>query len=138
VENIEHPIRISFYKKQGKEVMPSALNPAHMSSGSSDFPFAPSGWDLSVAEQVAENEDLDLAVEHVELIKALQEYFHKHDKTDFNIRELHDALDERFHSRGGIKSLYKWLPGGPVAQGCRLAGLDAPAGAEDYSFGSVQ
>jgi hypothetical protein len=27
--------------------------------------------------------------------------------------------------------------GGPVAQGCRLAGLNAPAGAVDRGFGSV-
>ena len=29
------------------------------------------------------------------------------------------------------------FPGGPVAQGCRLAGLKAPAGAVDRGFGSV-
>jgi hypothetical protein len=28
------------------------------------------------------------------------------------------------------------LPGGPVAQGCRIAGLTAPAGVTDKSFGS--
>jgi tRNA 2-thiouridine synthesizing protein E len=54
------------------------------------------------------------------------------------VRELHDALDERFHARGGIKFLYEQFPGGPIAQGCRFAGLQAPAGAADKSFGSVQ
>jgi len=33
--------------------------------------------------------------------------------------------------------LYQIIPGGPVAEGCRLAGLSVPAGAVDKSFGSV-
>ncbi len=53
-------------------------------------------------------------------------------------RELHDALDEKFHIKGGMRYLYTLFPGGPVAQGCRLAGLPIPAGAIDRSFGSVQ
>ncbi|MGB5339763.1 MAG: sulfite reductase, partial [Gammaproteobacteria bacterium] len=37
-----------------------------------------------------------------------------------------------------LKYLYTLLPGGPVAQGCRLAGLEPPAGSQDAGFGSVQ
>ncbi|MDH5470718.1 MAG: TusE/DsrC/DsvC family sulfur relay protein, partial [Gammaproteobacteria bacterium] len=29
-------------------------------------------------------------------------------------------------------------PGGPIAQGCRIAGLVPPAGSKDSGFGSVQ
>src|SRR5574341_927751 len=47
------------------------------------------------------------------------------------------ALDEKFHRQGGIRRLYLLFPGGPVAQGCPLAGLKAPAGATDRGFGSV-
>jgi tRNA 2-thiouridine synthesizing protein E len=36
-----------------------------------------------------------------------------------------------------MKYLYTLLPGGPIAQGCRLAGLKPPAGAVDQGFGSV-
>ena len=57
--------------------------------------------------------------------------------TAVNLRELHDALDEKFHRQGGIRHLYRLFPGGPVAQGCRIAGLKAPAGATDKGFGSV-
>jgi len=53
------------------------------------------------------------------------------------MRELHDALEERFHARGGLKRLYQLFPGGPLAQGCRLAGLKAPFLATDHGFGSV-
>ena len=102
------------------------------------FPFAPDGWRQSDAERLAAIEGIRLGPDHLEMLKALQEYFARHDKPDLNMRELHDALEERFHSRGGIKYLYKLFPGGPVAQGCSLAGLDVPVGAVDKSFGSVQ
>jgi tRNA 2-thiouridine synthesizing protein E len=36
-----------------------------------------------------------------------------------------------------MKYLYTLFPGGPIVQGCRLAGLKAPAGATDRGFGSV-
>jgi sulfur relay (sulfurtransferase) DsrC/TusE family protein len=67
----------------------------------------------------------------------LQEYFAKHEPKDIHLRELHDALEEKFHRAGGIKHLYMLFPKGPIAQGCRVAGLAVPAGAIDRSFGSV-
>ena len=90
------------------------------------------------ARKAAEEEGLELTDAHIDVMHALQRYFGTHDKPDFNMRELHDALDERFHVNGGMKYLYGLFPGGPVAQGCRLAGLEVPAGAQDASFGSVQ
>lgn len=102
------------------------------------FPFAPAGWQQADAAALAAQEGLQLSPEHLEAVRALQEYFARHDKPDMNMRELHDALEERFHARGGMRHLYKLFPGGPVAQGCRLAGLPVPAGAQDRSFGSVQ
>lgn len=101
------------------------------------YPDAPTDWAPELARQVAEQQRLELTVDHWELIKALQHYFERHRETAINLRELHDALDEHFHARGGLKFLYEILPGGPVAQGCQLAGLDVPAGARDYSYGSV-
>ena len=68
---------------------------------------------------------------------ALQDYYVRHGPKRINIRELHDALEERFYHKGGIKYLYLLFPGGPVAQGCRIAGLVPPAGAADKGFGSV-
>ena len=104
----------------------------------SEFPFAPAGWTRSDAEEAARQESLELKEDHLQVVKAIQEYFSKHDKPEMNMRELHDALDEKFHAQGGMKYLYRLFPGGPVAQGCRLAGLNVPAGAVDKSFGSVQ
>lgn len=99
------------------------------------FPNAPHDWDIESARRIAEEDDIELTNDHWELIQALQEYY---SKVEFvNLRQLKDALDEKFHNRGGMKYLYQILPGGPVAEGCRLAGLKMPAGAIDKSFGSA-
>lgn len=101
------------------------------------FPHAPAGWSRDTGLQIASQEKLTLTDEHWAVVRALQEYFARHDPQGINTRELHDALDEKFHAKGGIRRLYQILPGGPVAQGCRLAGLTAPAGAIDKGFGSL-
>ncbi len=102
------------------------------------FPYAPAEWTPDDAIKAARQENLELVEDHWQTVRALQEYFARHaDAPSINKRELHDALDERFHLSGGIKHLYEIFPGGPVAQGCRLAGLKAPEGAIDRAFGSV-
>jgi TusE/DsrC/DsvC family sulfur relay protein len=101
------------------------------------FPHAPDGWTREGALKAARSEGLDLNDDHWQAVRALQEYYARHRDGTLNLRELHDALDERFHTKGGRKYLYELLPGGPVAQGCRIAGLRAPAGTTDQSFGSV-
>ena len=99
------------------------------------FPNAPENWDIQQAEQTATEYGLKLNADHWDLIRALQEYYRK---VEFpKLRQIKDALEERFHSRGGMKYLYQIVPGGPVAEGCRLAGLKIPAGAIDKSFGSA-
>ena len=100
-----------------------------------DFSNAPHGWNPALATQIAEENDLDLTEDHWEAIKGLQEYFSKHDFG--KRRELVDALDEKFHVKGGMKYLYRLFPSGPVAQGCVIAGIQPPSGSVDPSFGSV-
>ncbi|MGD0639358.1 MAG: TusE/DsrC/DsvC family sulfur relay protein [Roseiarcus sp.] len=102
-----------------------------------DFPEAPVEWTRQSAQAIAKQEELTLTDEHWEVIRALQNYYARHDWAAINLRDLHDALDERFHIRGGLKHLYEIIPGGPIAQGCRLAGLKAPFMATDTSIGSV-
>ena len=104
--------------------------------GDPDFPFAPADWNRDMALDVARSEGLTLEQDHWKALAAIQEYFSRNEHP--SVRELHDALDEAFHPIGGMKRLYELLPGGPVAQGCRLAGIPVPAGAVDRSFGSVQ
>lgn len=118
--------------------IPAAHRTKQGESATRAFPHAPEEWSPGMAEELARAEGLLLTDEHWEVVRGLQEYFAKHEEAPrINMRELHDALDEHFHARGGIKALYLLLPGGPIAQGCRLAGLKAPYLSTDTSFGSV-
>ena len=102
-----------------------------------EFPHAPGGWSREMAQAKAEEEGLVPQADHWQAVRALQEYYARHEPKRINPRELHDALEERFHRQGGMRYLYQLFPGGPVAQGCRIAGLNPPAGAVDRGFGSV-
>lgn len=105
---------------------------------STGFPYAPMGWSPGKAAEIAEAEGISLTGDHWEAVRGLHEFFARHeDDPTIRMRELHDALDEHFHGRGGIKALYLLFPGGPIAQGCRIAGLKAPYLATDLNFGSV-
>lgn len=102
------------------------------------FPDAPMGWSLEQARELADADGLYLSETHWDVVRALQHYYAQHEgRAAINLRELHDALEERFHGDGGLRLLYRLLPGGPVAQGCRIAGLKAPPQATDSGFGSV-
>lgn len=103
-----------------------------------DFPNAPEGWTQEQATNQAAEEGLDTGNGLWDMVRALQEFYVRNEGPSINSRELHDALEERFHSHGGMKYLYELFPGGPVTQGCRMAGLEPPAGSSDTGFGSVQ
>lgn len=106
-----------------------------MNVSTQSFPHAPKDWSIQDAEAVASSDGITMTNEHWELVGALQEYYKKveHPK----LRQVKDALDEKFHSQGGLKYLHQIIPSGPVAEGCKLAGLEVPPGAIDKSFGSV-
>lgn len=119
------------------ETMREIMNPsAGAAERSPAFRHAPPDWTPSLGEAAARHEGIEPTEDHWATVRALQEYFARHERP--NMRELHDALDERFHAQGGMRYLYTLLPGGPVAQGCRIAGLEPPAGSVDPSFGTVQ
>ncbi|MGB5832789.1 MAG: TusE/DsrC/DsvC family sulfur relay protein [Thiohalocapsa sp.] len=115
--------------------MQDVMNPGAVQRDA-NFPHAPEDWSREIANSAANAEAVELTEDHWVVISALQRYFTEHAQP--NVRTLHDALGERFHAKGGLKHLYGIFPGGPVAQGCRFAGLEAPPGAVDKSFGSVQ
>ena len=103
------------------------------------FRHAPEDWTPEAALELARQEDLKLGDDHWETLDALQAYYARNleDGRPIRRRALHDALEEKFHHKGGLKYLYTLFPGGPIAQGCRLAGLEPPSGSFDPSYGSV-
>lgn len=102
-----------------------------------NFRHAPQEWTPESARRLAADEGLALQEDHWDVLRSLQEFYARHDTAAINLREIKDALDEKYHYKGGIRYLHTLFPRGPVAQGCRLAGLKAPAGATDLGFGSV-
>lgn len=113
------------------------IRPGYETRPIPDFPHAPSDWTRESAEASARAQGLTLTEEHWQVVRALQEIHARDEESTLTARELHDALDEHFHAEGGIKFLYTLFPKGPLAQGCLLAGLQAPAGAQDKGFGSA-
>lgn len=115
--------------------MKEIMNP-NLANNDPDFPHAPEEWTAEDAKKSAEELGISLTEEHWETVRAMQEYFSRAQTP--HIREIHDALDERFHSQGGLKYVYELFPGGPVVQGCLLAGIEAPSGLLDSSHGTAQ
>ncbi len=109
-----------------------------LANANPEFPNAPPGWTLQEAKHIASQQGIFLSKDHIRAVRAIQEFFFQHRDKRPNVRGIHDALDESFHQQGGIKYLYKLFPGGPVAQGYLIAGVQPPAGATNKSFGSVQ
>jgi tRNA 2-thiouridine synthesizing protein E len=125
--------------KTPKRAMPTTmyglLHPAVALQEEPEFRDAPDDWTPDVARAFAAGANLTLTEDHWEVIRVLQGCYK--DEVSPRLRLLRDALEARFASKGGMKYLYGILPGGPIAQGCGLAGLKPPHGAKDLSFGSV-
>jgi len=111
------------------------LHPGAAAASDPSFRDAPDGWTPAQARALAAQAGLTLTEDHWEVIRVLQGCYK--DEVSPRIRLLRDALEARFTGKGGMKYLFGILPGGPIAQGCALAGLKPPAGAKDLSFGSI-
>ena len=103
-----------------------------------DFPHAPPGWSQAAAHSTATVEGLECKRESLGRRACACRNFTRATTIPISMHVNYMMRwRNTFHSRGGMKFLYKLLPGGPVTQGCRLAGLEPPAGSADKSFGSV-
>lgn len=122
--------------RNANEILNDILDPNGLDKRDSEFPYAPRDWERGTATQLASEDGLDLIDHHWEAIRVLQACFAEEPEPP--VRRLSDALEARFDAQGGRKLLFQLFPGGPVAQGCRLAGLTPPPGSIDRSFGSVR
>jgi tRNA 2-thiouridine synthesizing protein E len=122
-------------RRPAAPTMYSILHPGVELQLEPDFRDAPQGWTRAHARKLAAEAGLKLIEDHWEVIRVLQGCYM--DEVSPRLRLLHDALEARFAAKGGMKFLFGILPGGPIAQGCALAGLKPPGSAKDYSYGSV-
>jgi len=122
-------------RRPAPPTMYSILHPGVELQSEPNFRDAPEGWTRTHARKLAAAAGLKLTEDHWEIIRVLQGCYK--DEVSPRIRLLHDALEARFAGKGGMRYLFGILPGGPIAQGCALAGLKPPAGATDVSYGSV-
>jgi len=112
------------------------VNPGACAQRDPTFPDAPDGWTTADAEAIAGQAGLSLTDEHWEIIRVLQGSYR--DEAAPRIRTLCSALKARFKNKGGIEYVYELLPAGPLALGCKLAGLAPPSGVFEGAEGSAQ
>lgn len=93
-------------------------------------------WSPRVASRRAAAEGLTLTEAHWQLLYCLREQYRVCAK-QWTARQLTRTLQRDYADHGGRRYLYQLFPHGPIAQGCRLAGLPVPPDALDPSFGSA-
>lgn len=94
-------------------------------------------WTNQRAETIAQEQGLALTSKHWEVIDFLRVLYQNEGADMPPVHELSQTLDERFFDEGGLKYLFSLFPGGPLNQGCRIAGVPVPDDALDPSFGSI-
>lgn len=93
-------------------------------------------WSPRIAAQTAREEGIELSDAHWDVIYRLREIF-RENGPGWTARDVTQRLEADFAGAGGRRQLYELFPGGPLVQGCKLAGLPLPQGTLDPSFGSV-
>lgn len=93
-------------------------------------------WSEAKAASLASADGLVLTPAHMKAIKLLQDLYVARGRAP-HARLLAAELNAAFAAEGGSRFLYQLFPGGPVAQGSRLAGTPAPHDTRDLSFGST-
>jgi|JRYC01.1.fsa_nt_gb TusE/DsrC/DsvC family sulfur relay protein len=93
-------------------------------------------WNEARAAEQARADGIELTPAHLKAIRLLQQLYVARGPAP-HARLLATELYDAFAAEGGSKFLYQLFPGGPVAQGSKLAGVPAPHDTKDLSFGST-
>ena len=93
-------------------------------------------WSEDVARQYADEDGMELTPDHMAVLNYLRKYYDKNGR-DYNARTLLNVMEYEFGQWEGRRRLYQLFPKGPVAQGCKYAGIPLPPNCNDLSFGSV-
>lgn len=93
-------------------------------------------WDEEFARKTARDMGIELTDAHWDVINFLRVHFQNNGPVA-HAHDLAEELDDRFQDQGGLRYLYQLFPGGPVSQGCQIAGVPVPKDAKDGAFGST-
>ena len=93
-------------------------------------------WSPEQAIATAHAEKLELNEAHLDVLCWLRDRYTECGRFP-SARFLLNALEQEYAEQGGGRYLFRLFPGGPVTQGCRLAGIPVPPGSIDPSFGTT-
>ncbi|HCI6560374.1 TPA: sulfurtransferase TusE [Klebsiella pneumoniae] len=83
-------------------------------------------WSEAMAEVIAAQEGITLAVEHWEVVRFVREFYLEF-YTSPAIRMLVKAMANKFgEEKGNSRYLYRLFPKGPAKQATKIAGLPKP------------
>ena len=83
-------------------------------------------WSEAMAEVIAAQEGITLAVEHWEVVRFVREFYLEFN-TSLAIRMLVKAMANKFgEEKGNSRYLYRLFPKGPAKQATKIAGLPKP------------
>ena len=83
-------------------------------------------WSEAMAEVIAAQEGITLAVEHWEVVRFVRECYREFN-TSPAIRMLVKAMANKFgEEKGNSRYLYRLFPKGPAKQATKIAGLPKP------------
>ncbi len=88
-------------------------------------------WNDSLAEQLAQKEDIQLTDEHWAVIKFLRGFYFQYGITPMVKVMIKHMAEEMGAQAVNEQHLYQLFPGGPARQGSRIAGLPSPQGCID-------
>ena len=111
-------------------------DPETSSSRREDRKIQIQNWDRDKGVELARFVGLTLTGSHWKVIDYLRHRYLELGDPE-SAREIARDLEIAFAEEGGNKYLRELFPGGPVMQGCRIAGLPVPAYSKDTSFGST-
>ena len=85
-------------------------------------------WSESLADLIAEDEDIEMNEDHWEVVNFLRNYYEEYQIAPA-IRVLTKAIKKKLGpEKGNSQYLYELFPYGPAKQACKIAGLPKPTG----------
>lgn len=104
--------------------MSTTNQPARNNEG---FLEDPTTWSTEVAEDIAQEDKLDLTEKHWEIIWFLRDFYKIHEMSPPSNRLFVKAVGESLGSeKGNSIYLMTLFPGTPAKTACRIAGLPRP------------